>query len=165
MQQLDELIERYGGIGAVAREHDIFYLVDACQSAGQIALDVDATKACLGKLRAHEALAGKPDFETSLSPIGLPDADLARRYVVWEDYRWGEPQIVTYDLFQDVEERRTFDGEFHVAPAIAAGRVAWQDLRGNAGTTPGSTLSESAANRSRALLGVSTPSLNMWRCA
>jgi len=44
------------------------------------ALDVDATQACLEKLRAHPALAGKPEFETSLSPLGLPDADLARRY-------------------------------------------------------------------------------------
>ncbi len=44
------------------------------------ALDVDATRTCLNKLRAHPELKQKPDFETSLSPLGLPDAELARRY-------------------------------------------------------------------------------------
>ena len=34
------LVNPVEAIGAVAREHDIFYIVDACQSAGQMPLDV-----------------------------------------------------------------------------------------------------------------------------
>ena len=36
------LVNPVEAIGAVARENDILYIVDACQSAGQIILDVDA---------------------------------------------------------------------------------------------------------------------------
>jgi len=36
------LVNPVEAIGAVAHEHDIFYIVDACQSAGQLVLDVDA---------------------------------------------------------------------------------------------------------------------------
>ncbi len=35
-------IEDVAGIGAVCRRHDVHYLVDACQSAGQMPIDVEA---------------------------------------------------------------------------------------------------------------------------
>ncbi|MDH3592550.1 MAG: hypothetical protein OER88_11765, partial [Planctomycetota bacterium] len=70
-------------------------------------------------------------------PAIQANPDIGHRNVVWEDYRWGLPQIASYELASGLESRRTFDGEYHVAPAIAAGRVAWQDLRSNAGSTPG----------------------------
>lgn len=44
------------------------------------ALDVPGTQACLAKLRAHEALSTKPQFETSMSPLGLPDPEMANRF-------------------------------------------------------------------------------------
>jgi probable F420-dependent oxidoreductase len=44
------------------------------------ALDVDGTRGCLDKLRADPRVQARPHFETSHSPLGLPDADTAKRY-------------------------------------------------------------------------------------
>ncbi len=55
--------------------------------------------------------------------------DITKRSAVWQDHRWGNPEIVTYDFQSRLSTRRTMDSGQHVAPAISGGRVAWQDLR------------------------------------
>jgi selenocysteine lyase/cysteine desulfurase len=52
------LVNPVEAIGAVAREHGIFYIVDACQSAGQMALDVDAIQCDVLTATARKFLRG-----------------------------------------------------------------------------------------------------------
>jgi probable F420-dependent oxidoreductase len=44
------------------------------------ALDVESTRRCLEKLRARDEVRARPAFETSMSPLGLPDADTASAF-------------------------------------------------------------------------------------
>jgi beta propeller repeat protein len=55
--------------------------------------------------------------------------DITKSNAVWQDHRWGNPEIVTYDFQSRLSTRRTTGGGQHVAPAIAGGQIAWQDLR------------------------------------
>jgi cysteine desulfurase family protein len=65
-------------IGAICRQHDIPFLVDAAQSAGHIPLDVQADKIDLLAAPGHKALLGplgtgflyiRPGLEQSLRPL------------------------------------------------------------------------------------------------
>lgn len=126
-------------IGKVAKEHNLIYLIDACQSAGQIALDVKALQCDVLTGTGRKFLRGprgtgflyiRKDFLNELDP---PFVDLhsahwvsddhfefvptAKRFENWESYvagRVGLMQAVRYANalgLNNIEERVTLLGQ------------------------------------------------------
>jgi probable F420-dependent oxidoreductase len=73
------------------------------------ALDVEATRGCLEKLRNMPGYSDRTDFEISISPLGLPSPDLIRQYeelgvdrIVITPFARGEDDLVrTIDEVKD----------------------------------------------------------------
>jgi cysteine desulfurase/selenocysteine lyase len=128
-------------IGAVAREHDIFYIVDACQSAGQLVLDVDAIQCDVLTATGRKFLRGPRGVgflyvrSSVLDSLHPPMIDLFSA-------RWTAPD--QYELRADA--RRFENWESNYATKLGVGRALEYAL------DIGVAVIESEVNRLSALL-------------
>jgi cysteine desulfurase/selenocysteine lyase len=112
------LVNPVAAIGAVAREHDIFYIVDACQSAGQLVLDVDAIQCDVLTATGRKFLRGPRGVGflyvrgTVLDSLHPPMIDLFSA-------RWTAPD--QYELRADA--RRFENWESNYAAKLGLGRA------------------------------------------
>ena len=112
------LVNPVEAIGAVAREHDIFYIVDACQSAGQLVLDVDAIQCDVLTATGRKFLRGPRGVGflyvrgTVLNSLHPPMIDLFSA-------RWSAPD--EYELRADA--RRFENWESNYAAKLGLGRA------------------------------------------
>ncbi len=87
------LVNPVEAIGAVAREHGILYIVDACQSAGQLVLDVDAIQCDVLTATSRKFLRGPRGMgflyvrDSILDSLHPPMIDLfSARWVAADQY-------------------------------------------------------------------------------
>ena len=112
------LVNPVEAIGAVAQEHDIFYIVDACQSAGQLVLDVDAIQCDVLTATSRKFLRGPRGVGflyvrgTVLGSLHPPMIDLFSA-------RWTAPD--QYELRADA--RRFENWENNYAAKLGLGRA------------------------------------------
>jgi cysteine desulfurase/selenocysteine lyase len=112
------LVNPVEAIGAVAREHGIFYIVDACQSAGQLDLDVDAIQCDVLTATGRKFLRGPRGVgflyvrDTVLDSLHPPMIDLFSA-------RWTAPD--QYELRADA--RRFENWENNYAAKLGLGRA------------------------------------------
>jgi cysteine desulfurase/selenocysteine lyase len=112
------LVNPVEAIGAVAREHDIFYIVDACQSAGQLVLDVEAIQCDVLTATGRKFLRGPRGVGflyvrgTVLDSLHPPMIDLFSA-------RWTSPD--QYELRADA--RRFENWENNYAAKLGLGRA------------------------------------------
>ena len=112
------LVNPVEAIGAVAREHGIFYIVDACQSAGQLVLDVDTIQCDVLTATGRKFLRGPRGVgflyvrDTVLDSLHPPMIDLFSA-------RWTAPD--QYELRADA--RRFENWENNYAAKLGLGRA------------------------------------------
>ena len=112
------LVNPVEAIGAVAREHDIFYIVDACQSAGQLVLDVEAIQCDVLTATGRKFLRGPRGVgflyvrDSVLESMHPPMIDLFSA-------RWTAPD--QYELRADA--RRFENWENNYAAKLGLGRA------------------------------------------
>ena len=63
------LVQAVAAIGAACREHEVLYLVDACQSIGQMPIDVGGSAAITCRRRSASSCAARVARDFSTSPI------------------------------------------------------------------------------------------------
>ena len=114
------LIQDVEAVGRICREHDIPYLVDACQSVGQMPLDLEQIGCDFLAATARKFLRGP----RGIGFLAVSDRVLASRlaplFIDLHGAEWTGPQ--TYELARDA--RRWENWEFNYANLIGMGVAA-----------------------------------------
>ena len=142
------LVQPVAEIGARCRELDLLYLVDACQSAGQCALDVDEIGCDFLSATSRKFLRGPRGGGFLYVSDRALGAGYEPLFVDMRGARW-----TGFEEYEPVETAARFeDWEFSYATVVGAGAAIWYALRvgldaiAERATTLGARLREALAN-------------------
>ena len=114
------LVQRVADIGAICRRRETLYLVDACQSVGQMPLDVDQIGCDFLSATARKFLRGPRGVGFLYVSDRALDSGLEPLFPDLQGAHWIEA-----DLFQPLPDARRFENwEFPFALVLGLGRAA-----------------------------------------
>ncbi len=114
------LVQPVAAVGRVCREHDVWYLVDACQSAGQLPLDVNAIGCDFLSATSRKFLRGPRGAGFLFVSDRALSAGLEPLFVDMRGARWLEA-----DRYQAVATAHRFENwEFAYALLLGTGAAA-----------------------------------------
>ena len=114
------LIQDVAAVGAACREHEVLYLVDACQSVGQLPLDLEQLGADFLSATARKFLRGPRGCGFLAVSQRVLDQELLPLFPDLHSARW-----TSADTFQPVPGARRFENwEFPWAMLLGMGAAA-----------------------------------------
>ena len=114
------LVQDVAGIGRLCREHDVLYLLDACQSVGQIPLDVQALGADFLSATARKFLRGPRGSGFLFVSDRVLEAGLEPLFIDMQGADW-----IDDDSYQPAAGARRFENwEFAYALVLGTGEAA-----------------------------------------
>jgi selenocysteine lyase/cysteine desulfurase len=113
------LIQPLEAVGRICREHGVWYLVDACQSAGQLALDVNAIGCDFLSATSRKFLRGPRGTGFLFASDRALEAGLEPLFVDMRGARW-----LAADRYQAEATARRFENwEFAYALVLGTGEA------------------------------------------
>lgn len=114
------LVQNVAEMGAICRRHDVWFLLDACQSVGQIPLDPEAIGCDFLSATARKFLRGPRGIGFLWVSGRVLDADLEPLFPDLHGAEW-----IAEDLYQPVPGARRFENwEFPYALVLGLGAAA-----------------------------------------
>jgi len=114
------LVQDVAAIGAICHQREVFFLVDACQSVGQMPIDVNAIGCDFLSATARKFLRGPRGVGFLFASDRVLDTDLHPLFPDLRGARW-----ITAELYQpELDARRFETWEFSWALVLGAGRAA-----------------------------------------
>jgi selenocysteine lyase/cysteine desulfurase len=157
------LVQDAAAIGAICRRYDVWYLLDACQSVGQMPVDVDALGCDFLSATARKFLRGPRGIGFLWVSDRVLDADLEPLFPDLRGADW-----VADDLYQPAPGARRFENwEFPYALVLGLGAAARYalDIGIDAGAARANELADTLRQGLDALEGVRVLDRGTERCA